>query len=490
MSFSFSINDFLAVGKLTIRLWRSFKDAPAEFAEITRELASISNMITDLSDQAGSQTSLLNRRGASRKQELLALCDNLNGTLEELEDIHRKYQLMGRNAWVRVQLGERDLTPLRTRLGLHLNLLNGFVNSLTMAAVGRMEPMMVEILRILHNSAKGHGLGARSLLDAQSSSGRDEQWGRVEIELQSEGIPLDYVQEHIDDIRTLLDEVIEVEGLSVFDDIRPGDSASQVAGPAMSTDHSSGGVQSSLSNDPDPTARLPQLSLTRGSDTILGGASREEIKAATISIMNYGYKPEKLSPLDIPVQEVKVKSPFIKLRDTVVGTTTTRTKRAAQTLAEHREYQAGALCAAAIRGNLLAVRLILQKGVNVNALSNRETAINKVIRSNCTDAETTAMIELLVQFGGDVHYWRRQGPNLFSAVSHGKVKVAECLLNQGVNVDEMAADRTTALFKAAANSNKQLVDLLLKRGALAGADQIADQILKVTRDTPATSPQG
>jgi len=160
-------------------------------------------MITDLSDQAGSPTSLLNRRGASRKQELLALCDNLNGTLEELEDIHRKYQLMGRNAWVRVQLGERDLTPLRTRLGLHLNLLNGFVNSLTMAAVGRMEPTMVEILRILHNSARGHGLGARSLLDAQASSGRDEQWGRVEIELQSEGISLDYVQEHMDDIRTL-----------------------------------------------------------------------------------------------------------------------------------------------------------------------------------------------------------------------------------------------------------------------------------------------
>jgi len=282
-----------------------------------------------------------------------------------------------------------------------------------------------------------------------------------------------------------VDEVIEVEGLSVFDDIRPGDSASQVAGPAMSSDHSTGGVQSSLSNDPDPAARLPQLSLPRGSDTILGGASREEIKAATISIMNYGYKPEKLSPLDIPVQEVK--SPFIKLRDTV---TRTRTNKTAQTLAEHREYQAGALCAAAIRGNLLAVRLILQKGVNVNALSNRETAINKVIRSNCTDAETTAMIELLVQFGGDVHYWSRQGPNLFSAVSHGKVKVAECLLNQGVNIDEMAIDSTTALFKAAAKSNKQLVDLLLKRGALAGADQITAQILKVTRDTPATSAQG
>ncbi|KAL5321187.1 hypothetical protein ACEPPN_011999 [Leptodophora sp. 'Broadleaf-Isolate-01'] len=84
MSFGFSVGDFLAVGKLSIRLWRSFKDAPQEFAEVSRELSSVNIVIADLSDQAGSLTSLLNRRGASRKDELMTLCDNLMGVLEEL----------------------------------------------------------------------------------------------------------------------------------------------------------------------------------------------------------------------------------------------------------------------------------------------------------------------------------------------------------------------------------------------------------------------
>lgn len=110
---------------------------------------------------------------------------------------------MGRNAWMRVCLGERDLAALRSKLSLHLGLIETFVASLTMASVGRMEPMMAEVLRILRNMARGHGAGANSLLSAQASSEMDDGWGVLGRELQSEGIPMGFVQSHMDDIMTL-----------------------------------------------------------------------------------------------------------------------------------------------------------------------------------------------------------------------------------------------------------------------------------------------
>ena len=41
MSFGYSVDDFLAVGKITLYLCRAYKGAPAEFDEIRRELSSL-----------------------------------------------------------------------------------------------------------------------------------------------------------------------------------------------------------------------------------------------------------------------------------------------------------------------------------------------------------------------------------------------------------------------------------------------------------------
>ena len=153
-------------------------------SEITNELSTINILMPELSIQAGSPDSLLNRRGASRRVEILSMCENLMTTLEKLQAVYRKYQNMGRNGWRRVGLGSRDLTALRTKLTLPLQALDGFVNSLTMASVSRTEPMIVEILGILKAFARGHGLGAQSLLGAQSSSGPDDNWDALERELE------------------------------------------------------------------------------------------------------------------------------------------------------------------------------------------------------------------------------------------------------------------------------------------------------------------
>lgn len=95
------------------------------------------------------------------------------------------------------------------------------------SSVGRMEPMMGEILAIVRELSKGHGIGAQSIISA-SGHGDDSEWKPLKLELLSEGIPIEYIQEHQNEISIMIHEVIEDEGLSGIDIILPEDLALQV----------------------------------------------------------------------------------------------------------------------------------------------------------------------------------------------------------------------------------------------------------------------
>jgi hypothetical protein len=140
MSFGFGVGDFLAVRDLARRLYKNFRGVPGEFTEIGRQLASFHIVLVELEDDAADKNSLLNRRGVSRREELLSMRDSLLDTLRELDDLFQRYSRMGRNAWQRFRLGQQNLADLRQKLTLHINVIETFVGSLTMAAVGRMEP--------------------------------------------------------------------------------------------------------------------------------------------------------------------------------------------------------------------------------------------------------------------------------------------------------------------------------------------------------------
>jgi len=55
MSFGFSIGDFVALSSLALKLYRDFKDAPGEFAQISRDLQTSHILIADLVDRAGNK---------------------------------------------------------------------------------------------------------------------------------------------------------------------------------------------------------------------------------------------------------------------------------------------------------------------------------------------------------------------------------------------------------------------------------------------------
>ncbi|PVH78863.1 hypothetical protein DL98DRAFT_590013 [Cadophora sp. DSE1049] len=502
MSFGFGVGDFLAVGKLSIHLWRSIKDAPGEFAEVSRELSSINIVIADLTDQAGSQISLLNRRGASRKEELFTLRDNLMGTLEEPQAVHQKYRNMGRNAWLRVQLGEQDLAALRTRLSLHLGLIDSFMSSLTMASVGRMEPIMIEVLKILRNVARGHGGGPSTLLGTQVPDAGDDGWGAVERELQSEGIPADFVRSHMDDIKTLVDGVIADEAPGSLDDIAPDDSASQVETKTDKQSASASRKERSPAGKNSLDARRianprSESRINQKLNQLLGETTKEEIHAAKIRVMNRGYDMDFISHRPREALPPPPSPPLPQpgsFKEKIWGTSATRTYKkvlkaheafeadAAIQESERQKYGERSLCDAASRCDNIAVLLILQQGLDINTPSlpaQQETPIQRAISGNESDFATVTMVELLVELGGNVHTETFRSANLINTALLGKEITALFLLDLGVRIDEemrygnsqgaSTEDKFSALHAAAGALHAPIVKLLLERGARVNA---------------------
>lgn len=55
MSFGFPIGDFIAVGELSWRIYRSCKGSTKEFHEISREALTIHTVVKELQDELGTE---------------------------------------------------------------------------------------------------------------------------------------------------------------------------------------------------------------------------------------------------------------------------------------------------------------------------------------------------------------------------------------------------------------------------------------------------
>ncbi|CZR61232.1 uncharacterized protein PAC_11128 [Phialocephala subalpina] len=235
MSFGYSVGDFIAALDLAVKLYSTFKNAPNEFAEISRELESFSVVLRSLKDQAGDPESVLNRNATAKRSELMALCDNLVATMQELQKLYRRYEKTDRSKakWLRrIRLGMEDLNSLRSKLTIHMSAMSAFVASLNTATLARMEPMLEKIWRILDEQMKRGAVTAQTILSISTKSEAVEAaWAMLKMNLRTEGIPLEYIEQNTESI---IEVAVAVTELNVTVDgsdggtVHPDDSISQV----------------------------------------------------------------------------------------------------------------------------------------------------------------------------------------------------------------------------------------------------------------------
>ncbi|MEI6056192.1 MAG: ankyrin repeat domain-containing protein [Lentisphaerota bacterium] len=110
-------------------------------------------------------------------------------------------------------------------------------------------------------------------------------------------------------------------------------------------------------------------------------------------------------------------------------------------------------------GNIEAMKLFLQAGINVNSNQN-ETPLTSTVRANNYDAT-----KFLLDHGADVNlasYWETP---IGVASYNGFDKIAELLIKSGADVNTLAKDGMTPLTNAIITKRPTMVELLLNSGA-------------------------
>lgn len=102
MSFGFSVGDFLAVTELAWNLYRYCyviaRGAPQEFQHLVQEIATLSQSIQLLQEEAKNPNSTLVRSGDDRIRMVREMIKRLEVTLKELEVYAKKYAKLGDTA--------------------------------------------------------------------------------------------------------------------------------------------------------------------------------------------------------------------------------------------------------------------------------------------------------------------------------------------------------------------------------------------------------
>jgi|ERR1039458_3858664 hypothetical protein len=144
---------------------------------------------------------------------------------------------------------------------------------------------------------------------------------------------------------------------------------------------------------------------------------------------------------------------------------------------------------AARRGFIDVVKLLLEKGGNVNAKDvDKTTALSTAARSGQTN-----VVEFLLDKGADINVTNWSGDSvLMSAVAAGKMETVKLLLSKGANVNAENFLGRSALDEAKQNGNAAIVQLILQAGATKSSsvkqdEEMTDNLKKLQESADALS---
>jgi hypothetical protein len=125
MSFGFSVGDFVTLGQLAWNVYKSCKDAPQSFNNISQEVLSLSAVLREAEESFSGQTLTM-----ATQEGLRTVRDGCHGVLEDLQSLLDRYESLGtqtKRTWDRVGWGSNDITELRSRLTSNIGLLTALI---------------------------------------------------------------------------------------------------------------------------------------------------------------------------------------------------------------------------------------------------------------------------------------------------------------------------------------------------------------------------
>jgi hypothetical protein len=126
MSFGYSTSEIVALGQLSWKVYKSCRDAPESFKNVSQEALSLHALLLELGENLSAQT----LSSPTRQARLKTIGDGCRDVLEELQTLVHKYESLGtqsKRTWDRVKWGSNDIAELRSRLSSNVLLLTAFI---------------------------------------------------------------------------------------------------------------------------------------------------------------------------------------------------------------------------------------------------------------------------------------------------------------------------------------------------------------------------
>jgi hypothetical protein len=125
MSFGFSVSDFVALGQLAWQIYKSCKESPKSFKNISQEVLSLHAVLKEV-EEILSDHPLSQSKGAS----LATITRGCQDVLQDLQSLVRKYERLAsktKRTWDRLRWHSNDIAELRARLTSNIVLLTAYI---------------------------------------------------------------------------------------------------------------------------------------------------------------------------------------------------------------------------------------------------------------------------------------------------------------------------------------------------------------------------
>jgi len=121
----YGVGDFLAVGQLAWSVYKSCRDAPESFGNISVEVLSLHALLKEVEEVFAGQII-----SESRKASLATISNGCSSVLQDLEALVNKYDGIGSKSkitWNRMNWGSENISELRARLISNTVMLSAFL---------------------------------------------------------------------------------------------------------------------------------------------------------------------------------------------------------------------------------------------------------------------------------------------------------------------------------------------------------------------------
>jgi hypothetical protein len=125
MSFGFSVGDFVAVGQFAWQVYKSCKDAPKSFKNVSQEVLSLHAVLKEAEETLSGYP-----LSQSKEASLATITSGCQDVLKDLQTLVLRYESLGsktKRTWDRLRWHSDDIAELRARLTSNTVLLTAYI---------------------------------------------------------------------------------------------------------------------------------------------------------------------------------------------------------------------------------------------------------------------------------------------------------------------------------------------------------------------------